>query len=165
MMLNLVELITVQPFALIAAPGAEFDEFRWNARGGGPLYDVRMLRGHACHSKDSLFDELTAALQLPLYFGRNWDALLDLLREQAGLYGEGLILCIADADHVLLHADRYGDPFWEVLKQRTTEGNPLLRIVLHIDNSTPVYEYRQMRFLERLNAVSIAPAERSLPAQ
>jgi len=159
MILNLADIIESPPFVLVAAPVAAFDDLRWTLRHEHPAVDVRMLRGHACHSKDSLFNEITATLQFPLYFGRNWDALLDLLRDHVGLNGERLILCIADADHILLHADHYGEAFWAILKQCATEGNPPLHIVLHVDNSTPVYEYRRMRFLERLQAIPIQPVE------
>ena len=37
--------------------------------------------GHASRTRDGLFTEWAAALAFPDYFGRNWDALLDCLRD------------------------------------------------------------------------------------
>ncbi|WP_432928381.1 barstar family protein [Microbispora sp. CA-135349] len=37
--------------------------------------------GRACRTRDAFFDEVTRVLRLPAYFGRNWDALTDSLRD------------------------------------------------------------------------------------
>ena len=40
------------------------------------------LNGSVLHTKDALHDRLADALQLPAYYGRNLDALYDLLTER-----------------------------------------------------------------------------------
>ncbi|WP_326561340.1 barstar family protein [Micromonospora sp. NBC_01796] len=42
-----------------------------------------VVSGAASRTRDGLFTEWAAALDFPPYFGRNWDALLDALRDLA----------------------------------------------------------------------------------
>lgn len=42
---------------------------------------VRIIRGRRCATEERLFQEWAAALQFPYYFGHNWDALTDCLRD------------------------------------------------------------------------------------
>jgi Barstar (barnase inhibitor) len=37
--------------------------------------------GRACRTRAALFDEVARVLEFPPYFGRNWDALVDSLRD------------------------------------------------------------------------------------
>ena len=64
---------------------------------------VLALRGTACTSNASLFQELAAVLQFPLYFGHNWAALHDCLydhRANADL-GRSWALVFTSASRVL----------------------------------------------------------------
>ncbi|MEV0620171.1 barstar family protein [Nonomuraea sp. NPDC050404] len=40
-----------------------------------------VLDGRACRTRAAFFEEVARALRLPDYFGRNWDALTDSLRD------------------------------------------------------------------------------------
>jgi RNAse (barnase) inhibitor barstar len=67
---------------------------------------VRTLRGTKMGSEDRLYDEFAAALQFPYYFGENWDALDECLRDLGWLSGEGYLLVITNAARVL-ERERY----------------------------------------------------------
>ncbi|MGR6917442.1 barstar family protein [[Actinomadura] parvosata] len=41
----------------------------------------RVVDGRACRTRAAFFDEVARALSFPGYFGRNWDALTDCLRD------------------------------------------------------------------------------------
>lgn len=40
-----------------------------------------VVDGRACRTRAAFFDEVARALDFPPYFGRNWDALVDCLRD------------------------------------------------------------------------------------
>ena len=40
-----------------------------------------VVDGRACRTRAAFFEEVARALRLPPYFGRNWDALTDALRD------------------------------------------------------------------------------------
>lgn len=64
---------------------------------------TRVVRGRKMRCLPSLFDELAAALQFPLYFGENEDAFEECLSEpSAQLVDMGLVLVITDPGDVLL---------------------------------------------------------------
>lgn len=65
---------------------------------------VRQIRGRKSMTKVAFFDEMAAALQFPLYFGDNWDALYDCLSDLSWLRAEGVVLLLADAGQVLKNA-------------------------------------------------------------
>lgn len=63
---------------------------------------VRVLRGAKMATASALFDEVAAALQFPLYFGENWDALDECLADLGWLpRTHGFVLVIVDAGRVL----------------------------------------------------------------
>ncbi|MEU2613696.1 barstar family protein, partial [Micromonospora sp. NPDC007271] len=57
------------------------------------------LDGAAARTRAGLFDALAAALTLPDYFGRNWDALADVLADR--LDAGPLTLVVSDAGELL----------------------------------------------------------------
>jgi RNAse (barnase) inhibitor barstar len=100
---------------------------------------VRIIRGRQSMTADALFDELSAALQFPPHFGRNWDAVLDSLRDARDRHPFGLTLVVLDAAKLLS-----GDPaqravFDRVLEQahrdaEDSKGKPAakpFRVVMH----------------------------------
>ncbi len=51
------------------------------AAGRTPGTYAAYLRGKRCRTKASFFREISAAMQFPAYFGENWDALSECLRD------------------------------------------------------------------------------------
>lgn len=61
-----------------------------------------LVDGGRCTTKALLLDELSRALTLPQWFGHNWDALVDALRDAAepAAAGAGLAIVIDRAEHL-----------------------------------------------------------------
>jgi RNAse (barnase) inhibitor barstar len=66
---------------------------------------VRTVRGRKSRTVASFYDEVAAALQLPYYFGENWNALGDLLNDLEWLPGDAYLVMISDADQLLAEAE------------------------------------------------------------
>jgi hypothetical protein len=66
-----------------------------------PTVAVRRLRGSRCRTTTAFFDELAAVMQFPTYFGHNWNAARDMLRDLHWLPAEAYLLLIEDADELL----------------------------------------------------------------
>jgi hypothetical protein len=56
--------------------------------------------GAAVRSKQDLMEALRAALELPDYFGGNWDALDEVLRDLSWLQGDGHVLVIESGEEL-----------------------------------------------------------------
>ena len=76
---------------------------------------ARVVRGGKARTKAALLDEFAAALQFPLSFGENWDALHDCLCDLAWLGSDGLALFVADAARLLEAEDEEASRFLAVL--------------------------------------------------
>jgi hypothetical protein len=61
----------------------------------------RVIRGEKSTTTADLFDELSAALQFPSYFGDNWDAVDECLTDLEWLPGEAYVIVIVDSIHLL----------------------------------------------------------------
>lgn len=64
-------------------------------------HPIRWLRGSKMKDVDALFDEFSAALQFPLYFGHNWPAFDECLSDLSWITNSGLTIFIRDAQRVL----------------------------------------------------------------
>ena len=69
--------------------------------------NVRWVRGRKMTTVARLFDEFSAALQFPYYFGENWAAFDECLSEEDWISRKSLVLVVTDADVVL--ADEESD--------------------------------------------------------
>src|SRR5215213_9976690 len=79
-----------------------------------PENEVLTLRGNRCQTLEGFYNELGAVLQVPHYFGENWDALNDILYENSWL--PGYILLISDAPLLLSAApERHFTSFVELM--------------------------------------------------
>jgi Barstar (barnase inhibitor). len=66
---------------------------------------VRVIRGRKSRMVETFFDEIGAALQFPYYFGENWNALSDCIRDLEWLPGDLYTVLISEADLLLNRAD------------------------------------------------------------
>ena len=90
---------TPQFLIYVAPAGTGFDQVRALANHTGTV--ARILRGNKALTCQALFDEGAAACQFPPYFGDNWDAFLDCLRDLRWLPGKSMVLVVTHALHLL----------------------------------------------------------------
>ncbi|PNG52887.1 Barstar (barnase inhibitor) [Variovorax sp. WDL1] len=57
------------------------------------------------HCTEQVFNEISAALQFPYYFGENWAALEDCLSDLSWLESDSYLLCITASRELLLEED------------------------------------------------------------
>jgi RNAse (barnase) inhibitor barstar len=62
---------------------------------------ARVVRGQKMRTLPRLFDEVSAVLQFPEYFGENWAALSDCIEDMSWLPGDSYILIFTNADQTL----------------------------------------------------------------
>lgn len=67
-----------------------------------PENEIWMIRGKKCSTLEGFFNEIGAILQVPYYFGENWNALNDMLFERSWLAGS--LLMVTDAPLLLANA-------------------------------------------------------------
>lgn len=84
--------------ALAGRPG-----FSWGTIPGGSLAAASESAPDAAGVEAALLDAVAAALGFPLYFGRNWDALDECLRD---LEGPGVALAVEGAAELWARAPR-----------------------------------------------------------
>ncbi|MBO0819546.1 MAG: barstar family protein [Nocardiopsaceae bacterium] len=59
-----------------------------------------VIDGRACRTRAAFFEEVARVLEFPSYFGRNWDALTDSLRDSLREAG-AVTLVVARGDELL----------------------------------------------------------------
>ena len=126
--------------SVIAAPADLSNQVRAFEQKSTRRFAARIVRGRKANTKSALFDECAAALQFPLYFGENWDALNDCLGDLDWLNVEAFVLVIADASQLLAKAPAEEfKQFFHILEQAGThwrhpsasgKGRPY-HVVLH----------------------------------
>jgi len=68
------------------------------AAGAANLVCVRIDIGHA-HDKADFLDHIARSMEFPQWFGRNWDALADCLKDLSWLPGKGWIVVLEKSKH------------------------------------------------------------------
>ncbi|WP_417556076.1 barstar family protein [Microbacterium sp.] len=81
-------------------------------------FTVRTLRGRKMRELHSLFDEFSAALQFPYYFGENWAAFQECISDMEWLPpAAGYVLLITNAEEVLADGSELDlQIFWRTLQ-------------------------------------------------
>jgi RNAse (barnase) inhibitor barstar len=107
------------PFLHLWAAGLpEAYEFAWSIQQTpGRLAIVRVIRGAKSRTAAEFFDECGAALQLPDYFGENWDALFECLTDLEWLPGDAYLFLVTDGDLVLDREPGQLGPLLEVFEK------------------------------------------------
>lgn len=92
------------PAGVLTGDSSQLSRLLGQLREEGAL--VRLVRGSRSATVPEFFNELSAALQFPLYFGHNWDAMDECLADMSWepLIG-GLVVLVPDADSLLASAD------------------------------------------------------------
>lgn len=103
---------------LSATPPNAWDALRSLPQAAGARWAARFIRGRKARTVNHFFDECSAALQFPPYFGENWDACYDCLADLSWLHADGVIVCITDAVHLL-----DGAPAEQIQRCSTVLGN------------------------------------------
>jgi len=86
-----------------------------------PTYAVRHIRGTKSTRDHAFFDEISAVLQFPYYFGENWNAVNDCLQDLQWLPVAGYLLVITDA-HLLFSEEADVDGGWRILIRQLADA-------------------------------------------
>ena len=80
--------------------------------------DLRIIEvnGASCQTKSSLFDEFSNRLDFPAYFGRNWDAFEECIRDLEWLPAQGYLVVVMNADKLLGQDRQDRDTFIEIMR-------------------------------------------------
>jgi len=90
---------------VIGASISKITDFAWSLTKHSSLrVVVRFLRGKKMARLPSLYDEFAAALQFPYYFGENWNAFSECIRDLEWMPGDVYVFVITDAKNVLAAA-------------------------------------------------------------
>jgi len=100
---------------MIFATEADATESVRVARSGATTA-VRVIRGWKCGTVERLHDEVGAALQFPAYYGENWDAMDECLRDLSWAPAGALLLVLLDVQSVLPGSDDAMRHFLNVLR-------------------------------------------------
>jgi hypothetical protein len=73
--------------------------------GENPEWAVRRIRGEKSSDETRFFDEVAAALQFPYYFGENWDAFAECIRDLSWLWRPNFLLVFDGVEHLLAESD------------------------------------------------------------
>jgi hypothetical protein len=76
-------------------------DFMMRAQLAHPAIAYRFLRGHQCRTERDLFNELAAGLQFPCYFGGNWGAFEECLRDLTDIHQRPFVAVIGNAHYLL----------------------------------------------------------------
>jgi RNAse (barnase) inhibitor barstar len=78
--------------------------FGW--RRTHPDWAILRVRGHKSMDDAHFFDEASAALQFPYYFGENWNAFWECLTDLSWLLRPSFLIVVDRADLLLSHSDK-----------------------------------------------------------
>jgi RNAse (barnase) inhibitor barstar len=109
-------------FFTIGCSHSELANLAWKLRSAGFSKGVvRIVRGPKMRIEPHFFDEVSAALQFPYYFGENWDALDECLNDLDWLPGNAYLIIVSDASSMLSEDPGQLDTLVKVLKRTCAE--------------------------------------------
>lgn len=79
-----------------------------------PPDEVRLVRGAQCKTRAGLFNEFSAALQFPWYFGHNWDAFDECLHDVGEWMIEAKSLTVVISESSMLLTDEESESEFHV---------------------------------------------------
>ena len=89
------------------------DKATISAQLAGSGLQVFAIPGAAIKTEEDLFSAVATALQFPAYFGRNWDAFDECLRDMTWLPSKGYVLVVRDAGQLWKQASHVAGAFVE----------------------------------------------------
>ncbi len=124
---NIDALSAIDPLNPVLYVVAEADETLAAMRlAAAETLTFRLVRGRKMRTVDGLFNEFSAALQFPNYFGENWAAFDECLGDLDWLPARGIVVLISEPDQVLVDAPRDLPAFGRVVRNAAgSHGNPI----------------------------------------
>ncbi len=96
------------------------------------LAAFRIDIGHA-HDKEDFLEDLKEALKFPDWFGGNWDALADVLRDLSWIPGKGYVVILEKSKHFCASHRHEFDEAIDVLKEAAShwksQGKPFWALI------------------------------------
>lgn len=87
---------------VVLIPPNSLDELAIQVMANEMLFQFMVISGSAISSKEDLFDHLSSAFHFPDYFGRNWDAVLDCIRDlDSWLPAKGYLLLYKNPNNLI----------------------------------------------------------------
>jgi RNAse (barnase) inhibitor barstar len=77
------------------------DQFARDLRARSSM-GAYVLRGINMSDREAMFNEFAGCLQFPHYFGRNWNAFIDCMRDLEWLPFKGFVIAVSDAHQLLV---------------------------------------------------------------
>jgi RNAse (barnase) inhibitor barstar len=135
------------PVHTINSPGGEIQKIQSETTGMG--YKLFKLNGRLIDRKEALFDHIAKEMMFPDYFGNNWDALEECMRDLIeAVPASGYIVLFEDA-HIFCNAApddflTFVDIVTGVADEWIDEEIPLL-LVLAGDVSLRIFNYGDLK--------------------
>ena len=106
-------------FHIVVGSRQQFGDYSYklNYERGLLQFAVRVVRGNKMTRLDDLFDEFAAAFQFPYYFGENYPAFDECLRDLGWLPAKGYVLLIPDSASLLSDESLERSTFIRILAQ------------------------------------------------
>lgn len=79
---------------------SDITNWGWQFARNHSSITLRFVRGSKMKTVETLFDEFSAALQFPYYFGENWGAFDECIADLDWLPGETYIVVITNSDQL-----------------------------------------------------------------
>lgn len=116
-----MDLESLKPpyFQIVVGSGEQFGQYSYklNYESRSSQFAVRVVRGNKMKRLDDLFDEFSAALQFPNYFGENYPAFDECICDLEWLPAKGYVLLIPHSANLLSEEPVERNTFVRILAQ------------------------------------------------